>query len=255
MEIVPPSIGISSPFNLFMYERMTRKTRTAAVTAIVPTYNEAARIGRVLDVLTAYPGFAEVIVVDDGSWDGTERVAQRYPVRFLQNKKNRGKGFAMNRGVELAKTPIVFFADADVVGLTHEMIDQLVLPVVHEEVDMCIAMRGRWIYHLPGVLACIPHLGGERAVQKTLWNALPDYYKHRFRVETGLNYYAKHGGKGFYSIVFDDLTQVIKEKKYGFLRGTWLRWQMSYNVFTAHLRLKFIDHPAFLQGVSRRKKR
>ncbi len=216
---------------------MKRAMSNPSVTAIVPTYNEAPRIARVLDVLTTYPGFAEVIVVDDGSMDDTERVARRYPIRFLRNRTNQGKGFAMNRGVAISKTPLLFFADADVRGLTHAMIDTLLVPVINQEVDMCIAMRGRSIYKIPGVLKLIPHLGGERVVTKALWNVVPDYYKQRFRIELGLNYFANHMGKGFRTVVFHQLTQVIKEKKYGFLQGFWLRMQMNGYVFSAAFRL------------------
>lgn len=234
---------------------MPRKKIAPSITAIVPTYNEAARIGRVLNILTTYPHFTEVIVVDDGSTDTTERVVNRYPVRFLKNAANKGKGYAMNRGVSLAKTPIIFFADADVSGLTHEMIDQVISPVAQGEADMCVAMRGRMVYKIPGMLSLVPHLGGERAVTKTLWQMLPDYYKHRFRVEMGLNYYARHYGKGFCSVTFDDLTQVIKEKKYGLLRGSALRWQMSLNIVSAGFRLYFIDHPVPVQETKRANRR
>lgn len=213
------------------------KKGASMATAIVPTYNEASRIARVLDILTTYPGFQEVIVVDDGSTDTTERVVRRYPVRFLKNPVNKGKGSAMSKGVRCAKTSLLFFADADVRGLTHEIIDTLVKPVMAGEVDMTIAMRGRLIYKIPGILSLVPHLGGERVLKKGLWNSLPIYYKHRFRVEMGLNFYAKRFGKGFRSFVFDELTQVIKEKKHGLIRGTRLRWQMNLNVLGAGIHL------------------
>ena len=60
------------------------------VTAIVAAYNEAPRIGAVLDVLTTYKGFREIIVVDDGSSDGTGNVIQKYDVTYVRNEVNIG---------------------------------------------------------------------------------------------------------------------------------------------------------------------
>ena len=68
---------------------MDYKKDREKVTAIVPAYNEAERIGAVLAVLTSY-GFRDVIVVDDGSSDNTSQVVSRYNVKYLRIEKNGG---------------------------------------------------------------------------------------------------------------------------------------------------------------------
>ena len=213
------------------------------ITAIVPAYNEAERIGRVLSVLTTYSHFEEVIVVDDGSTDNTEEIVKRYPVRYVKNAANEGKGHAMDTGVALSRGGIILFIDADVLGLTHEIIDAILKSVVDGTVDMSIGMRNRKIYYLHFVVIFIPLFGGERAVTKKLWQMLPGYYKHRFRVEAGLNFYARHYGKGFDYKVFKGLSQVIKEKKYGLREGLKQRWHLCANVASAQLKLQFVDIP------------
>jgi len=76
---------------------------------------------------------------------------------------------------------------------------------------------------------------GERALRKEVWHSLPRYYKHRFRVEAGLNYYVKHyTSKGLRWKKFD-YSQTLKESKYGFLWGTLLRWWMNFDVASAYL--------------------
>lgn len=215
------------------------------VTAIVPAYNEAGRIQGVLSVLCSYPHFKEIIVVDDGSVDGTAEAVRGFEgVRLVKNTRSHGKGFAMDFGVSLAAGDVIFFCDADVLGLTHGILDAVILPVCDGKTDMFIAMRRRRIFEvMHSVLRFIPLLGGERALTRELWQMLPPYYKNAFRVESGLNFYANHFGKGFRYQVFDQLTQIIKERKYGFWAGLRARAFMCFDVASAHLRFHFIDAP------------
>lgn len=222
---------------------MDRKENNKKITAIVPAYNEAVRIKHVLDVLTTYPGFSDIIIIDDGSTDNTEDVVKKYPVNYIKNSSNQGKGYAMDIGVNNAKSDVILFVDADVSGLTHKIIGDLVRPVIAGEVDMFIGMRNRKLYYLHNIIIIIPLLGGERAVTKKLWQSLPSYYKHRFRVEAGLNFYAEYYGKGFQYKVIKDLKQVVKEKKYGLVQGLKQRFGMTLNIVSAQLKLQFVDIP------------
>jgi dolichyl-phosphate beta-glucosyltransferase len=90
------------------------------VTILVPAYNEARRIEGTLDKILAYlPGRfekSEVLVVDDGSDDGTaDLVEQRYRgrVRVVRRPKRGGKGAAIRSGVEAASGAWILFVDAD----------------------------------------------------------------------------------------------------------------------------------------------
>lgn len=225
---------------------MDRKKTHKKITAIVPAYNEADRIRGVLDVLVSHPRLAEIIVVDDGSTDETENIVCQYDVFYIKNERNQGKGYAMDKGVKRSKGEIILFVDADVSGLTHEMVDQIIAPVADEGLDMFIGMRNRKIYYLHLLVVFVPLLGGERALTKTLWNRLPAYYKHRFRIEAGLNFYAEHWGKGFEYTVFKGLAQVVKEKKYGWANGLKQRFGMMWNIASAQYRLYVKDAPDVL---------
>lgn len=88
-----------------------------AITVVVPTYNRAASLGRLLDALALCerpPGGFEVIVVDDGSRDNTAEVVHqsRLDVRYVR-QANRGPAAARNNGWRLARTPLVAFTDDD----------------------------------------------------------------------------------------------------------------------------------------------
>lgn len=89
---------------------------------IIPAFNEAARIGttleRILTFLRRQPYTFEIIIIDDGSKDQTDRlVRERYgqdsAVRIYRQLYNQGKGEAVKRGMLLANGEYLFFSDAD----------------------------------------------------------------------------------------------------------------------------------------------
>lgn len=90
---------------------------------VVPAFNEAARIGRTLELLSAAAealGIAEVVVVDDGSTDDTAAIVEaaaagtRLPtIRLERHERNRGKGAALRSGAQVASGDYVAFLDAD----------------------------------------------------------------------------------------------------------------------------------------------
>ncbi len=84
------------------------------VSVVIPAYNAEKTIGPLLDSLLAmdYPEY-EVIVVNDGSKDGTKEIVQRYPVRLI-DQRNRGASAARDAGLRAAEGEIVAYADSDV---------------------------------------------------------------------------------------------------------------------------------------------
>lgn len=89
---------------------------------VIPAYNEEKRIAGSLSDTCAYmTGFGmeyEIIVVDDGSSDGTGRIVDRIAkdapsVRLVRYEKNRGKGHALRTGVLVTKGDFVLVMDAD----------------------------------------------------------------------------------------------------------------------------------------------
>jgi glycosyltransferase involved in cell wall biosynthesis len=85
---------------------------------IVPAFNEAETIDELLSQVLASPVVAEIIVVDDGSTDGTrERLrdveSRESRIRVVFHEKNRGKGAAVRTGIAEARSEIVVIQDAD----------------------------------------------------------------------------------------------------------------------------------------------
>lgn len=93
-----------------------------ALSIVIPAFNEAVRLPSTLRDLRAFLDRdgrrAEVIVVDDGSTDGTSDAVRRVEaeddrVRLIRLPQNRGKGYAVRTGVVNAAGHLILFADAD----------------------------------------------------------------------------------------------------------------------------------------------
>ena len=84
------------------------------LSVVVPMYNEAGTLAEVLGQKMV----GEIVLVDDGSSDGTAAVAKEWAskqtrVRFIQHEKNQGKGAALRTGFQAATMPYVIVQDAD----------------------------------------------------------------------------------------------------------------------------------------------
>lgn len=88
---------------------------SSAVSAIIPAYNRAGFVSRAIDsVLSQLESGDELIVIDDGSKDGTPDIVKKYGDRLKYIRtENRGAGAARNRGVKEATRPLIAFLDSD----------------------------------------------------------------------------------------------------------------------------------------------
>ncbi len=87
------------------------------ISVVIPAYNEENGIGPVLDTLksvldNAYVDY-EIIVVNDGSSDGTATAAEGHGVRLIQHRKNRGYGASLKTGIRAAINDTIVITDAD----------------------------------------------------------------------------------------------------------------------------------------------
>jgi hypothetical protein len=115
------------------------------IAVLVPAYNEADSLGYVLDRIPEEVCGREtaVLVVDDGSRDGTGEIARRHGATVVRHVINRGGGAALRTGYRLmvdSGAEIVVTLDADGQHLPSEM-ERLVQPVLDGEVDLAHGSR------------------------------------------------------------------------------------------------------------------
>jgi glycosyltransferase involved in cell wall biosynthesis len=87
------------------------------ITAIIPVYNEANTIREIVSRVEATGLVEEILIVDDGSTDGTRQVLKELDgegrVRVIMHERNLGKGAAVRTGIQYATSEIILIQDAD----------------------------------------------------------------------------------------------------------------------------------------------
>jgi glycosyltransferase involved in cell wall biosynthesis len=127
------------------------------LSVVVPAYNEAATIAEVIRRVHEVSIEKEIIVVDDGSTDGTEQILQRVAeqndsdsksnaclfssgLRIFSQGRNRGKGAALRRGFQEARGKIVIIQDADL-ELDPKEYGKLIEPIEQGQADVVYGSR------------------------------------------------------------------------------------------------------------------
>ena len=87
------------------------------VSSVIPVFNEKATIEEIIRRVKAVNVVNEIVIVDDGSTDGTREILAGYKddpiVKVFLHEKNQGKGAAVRRGIENASKDVVIIQDAD----------------------------------------------------------------------------------------------------------------------------------------------
>ncbi len=119
--------------------------RYALLSVIVPVFNERSTVAEVIRRIRAVelPVDIEVIVVDDGSSDGTDKVLAALgdsSIRVIEHERNRGKGAAIRTGLAAARGDLVLVQDAD---LEYDPLDwsRLLDPILRNKAQVVYGSR------------------------------------------------------------------------------------------------------------------
>lgn len=100
-----------------VHRKVSKKPSKIDVSIIIPAYNEedsiATQIKEVHSVMERTDWSYEVIVVNDGSTDGTAEQVKKQKARLISHPENRGYGASLKSGIEAAQTELIVIIDAD----------------------------------------------------------------------------------------------------------------------------------------------
>jgi glycosyltransferase involved in cell wall biosynthesis len=201
--------------------------------ALVPAYNEAPRVAAAVRPLLASGAFARVLVVDDGSSDGTERAARAAGAEVLRTPRNLGKGGAMRWA--LSRLPAggdVGFFDADLVGFRAEHARRMVEAFRVGGPGQVVGLRDYGPTY-NALQAALEPITGERVVSRRVLDAVhPDDWRG-FRVEVGINDACRRLGLPSRAVVLDGLKIVPKWQKVGPRQGAVDAAKMARQILVA----------------------
>ena len=201
------------------------------VAAIVPAYNERDRIGAVLDAIKSARLVDEIVVVSDGSTDGTYELVVGDPsLRAINLEPNRGKGGALTAGAQSTDAEVVLFLDADLIGLDGPKVDSLVEPMLAGRADMVVGLfrGGRLSTDLAQVIA--PYITGQRALFRETFLSISKLSDVRSGVELAITKYARSQGLRVERVELAGCTHTMKEEKLGPLKGFASRMKMYLDI-------------------------
>ena len=201
------------------------------VSIIVPAFNEEKNISQVLEVLTTLKEPYEILVVNDGSLDKTSDIVRSYGFRVLDLPENKGKSYAMWKGLESTTGHVVLFLDADLIGIQPRQISELINPVKEGFADMTVGIFccGRGMTDLAQKLT--PFLSGQRAVKRERLNHLDkDEWISGYGIEITLTRYARERNLRILEIPLDNVSHTMKEEKLGLTRGILARLKMYWEI-------------------------
>ncbi len=209
---------------------------------IIPAYQEAPNVGRVVQVALA-AGIGRVLVIDDGSTDGTTAAARAAGAEVVSLPSNRGKGGAVVAGANACTSEVVVMLDADLVGLRPEHVVALAEPVCGGKADMARGTfeGGRWRTTTAQHVA--PQLNGQRGVRRELLLEVPDLAGSRYGVEVAITMHAAAEGWRCVNVPLEGVSQVMKEEKLGFWRGLRVRLAMYGDIVATLLRARRSPRP------------
>lgn len=183
----------------------------STLSIVIPAYNEGNTIHLILDKIKAVTLIdkieKEIIIVDDGSDDATEKIIQSYResntdlvILYFRNDKNYGKGFSLNRGLKKATGDYLIVQDADL-EYDPEEYNVLLKPMLHNRADVVYGSR---------------FMGGSAHRILFFWHSIGNkFLTFLSNAGTNLNLTDMETCyKLFRKEIFDQLT--LKEKRFGF---------------------------------------
>jgi polyisoprenyl-phosphate glycosyltransferase len=199
------------------------------IDVVIPARNE---VSTVADIVTAARGcrFArEVIVVDDGSTDGTAEAALAAGAKVVRRETASGsKANAMELGVAGTDAGAILFCDADLVGLSAAHLDDICRPYIEGRAVMSLG----WFDYgmLNPLVRRLPPTSGERVVPRWVWESVHPGKRTGYSIEIMINEVIAEGRLPTTVRVMPGVYHRTKRHKLGRRRGYRETWRMFWHL-------------------------
>jgi glycosyltransferase involved in cell wall biosynthesis len=203
-----------------------RLRHESVVDAVVPARDEAPTVASVVAALRGCRFVREVIVVDDGSTDGTAEAAAAAGAKVVARAAGDGgsKALAMQAGVTASDADAVLFADADLLGVTSAHFDAICRPYLDGRATMSLGLfdYGRWNWFV----LRFPPTTGERLVPRWVFEAVPPAKRQGYLIEIMLNEVVTEARMATCARIMEGVTHRTKREKFGRRVGARRTWRM-----------------------------
>jgi len=200
-----------------------------AIDVVIPARNEATTIGDVVAAALACRHTREVVVVDDGSTDGTSDRALAAGAKVVRREVGTGsKANAMELGVAATDAEAILFCDADCMGLTAAHLEDICRPYLEGRAAMSVG----WFDYgmLNPLVRRLPPTSGERIVPRWVWDSVHPEKRTGYSIEIMLNEVIAEGRLPTTVRIMAGVTHRTKRDKLGHRKGYRETWRMFWHL-------------------------
>lgn len=203
------------------------------VDCVIPARNEVETVASVVEVCRASRYVREVIVVDDGSIDGTGEAALAAGAKVVRREGGGGgsgsKAHAMAEGVAASDAEWILFADADLLGFEVYHLDAICRPAIEGRAVMSMGTFDYPFWN-PLVLR-FPPTTGERIVPRWVFEEIPAERLDGYTIELTITAVVAQHRLPVVARVMHGVTHRTKRDKFGLVEGYRRTWRMFWDLW------------------------
>jgi polyisoprenyl-phosphate glycosyltransferase len=219
------------------------------IDVVVPARNEALTVTSVVAACRECSYVRDVIVVDDGSQDGTTEAASAAGAKVIGVGGQGGsKAHAMEAGVAVSDADAVLFVDADCLNLSAAHLDDICRPFMEGRAVMSLGTfdYGFWNW----VVLRFPPTTGERVIPRWVFDAIPPEKLEGFTIEMMINEVVAEGRLPTTARVMTGVTHRTKREKLGRLEGYRETLRMFFDLMALVRKVRVRTYFFYLRGLT-----